>query len=47
MVAAEGWAVEGDVVQITANEFNQMRPATVQENIQFEDVLKVIHTLSR
>uniref|UniRef100_K3WRP7 Eukaryotic translation initiation factor 3 subunit K n=1 Tax=Globisporangium ultimum (strain ATCC 200006 / CBS 805.95 / DAOM BR144) TaxID=431595 RepID=K3WRP7_GLOUD len=47
VVAAEKWSVEGDVIKITLNEDNQVRPKKIQENIEFEDVLKVIHTLSR
>lgn len=46
-VAAEKWTVEGDLAKIDANEDNQMRPKKIQENIEFGDVLKVIHTLSR
>jgi cytoskeletal protein CcmA (bactofilin family) len=47
VVTAEGWTLEGDVVKMTLNEENQMRPKKVQEKIEFDDVLKVIHTLSR
>lgn len=46
-VATEKWTVEGELVTIDANEDNQMRPKKIQENIEFGDVLKVIHTLSR
>ncbi|RLN97630.1 hypothetical protein BBJ28_00023566 [Nothophytophthora sp. Chile5] len=44
---AEKWTVAGDVIQISANEDNQMQAKKIQENIEFQDVLKVIHTLSR
>ncbi|RLN72301.1 hypothetical protein BBJ28_00021655 [Nothophytophthora sp. Chile5] len=47
IVAAENWTVAGDVIQISANEDNQMQAKKIQENIEFQDVLKVIHTLSR
>lgn len=47
VAAAENWTVEGDLIKITPNEDNQVRPKKIQENIVFEDVLKVIDTLSR
>ncbi|OWZ15941.1 hypothetical protein PHMEG_00010328 [Phytophthora megakarya] len=47
IVAAEKWTVAGDLIHINPNEDNQMQAKKVQENIEFEDVLKVIHTLSR
>ncbi|KAG7385704.1 Eukaryotic translation initiation factor 3 subunit K [Phytophthora pseudosyringae] len=47
IVAAEKWTVADTLIQITPNENNQMQAKKVQENIEFEDVLKVIHTLSR
>ncbi|KAH7479679.1 hypothetical protein PRIC1_008780 [Phytophthora ramorum] len=47
IVAAEKWTVADNLVQISPNEDNQMQAKKVQENIEFEDVLKVIHTLSR
>ncbi|RLN56821.1 hypothetical protein BBJ29_003174 [Phytophthora kernoviae] len=47
IVAAEKWTVESNLIQISPNEGNQMQAKKIQENIEFEDVLKVIHTLSR
>ncbi|TMW68398.1 hypothetical protein Poli38472_005866 [Pythium oligandrum] len=47
IVAAKKWTLEGDVVQVPANDDNQMRPKKIRENIEFDDVLKAIHTLSR
>ncbi|KAE9330563.1 hypothetical protein PF008_g15705 [Phytophthora fragariae] len=47
IVAAEKWTVAANLIQISPNEDNQMQAKKVQENIEFEDVLKVIHTLSR
>ncbi|KAL3666780.1 hypothetical protein V7S43_008400 [Phytophthora oleae] len=47
IVAAEKWTVADNLIQINPNEDNQMQAKKVQENIEFEDVLKVIHTLSR
>lgn len=48
VIAAEKWtALEGDLVKVTPNEDNQVRPKKIQEKIEFEDVLKVIDTLSR
>lgn len=47
IIAAEKWTVAGDLIEINLNEDNQMQAKKVQENIEFEDVLKVIHTLSR
>ena len=44
---AEKWTFSGNLIQISPNEDNQMQAKKVQENIEFEDVLKVIHTLSR
>lgn len=45
--AAENWTVSANLIQVNPNEDNQMQAKKVQENIEFEDVLKVIHTLSR
>jgi translation initiation factor 3 subunit K len=47
IVAAEQWTLEKDLVTVTPNEDNQMRPKKVQETIELDDVLKVVHTLSR
>lgn len=47
VVAAEHWTLEGELAKIPANGENQVRPTKVQEKIEFEDVLKVIATLSR
>ncbi|CAI5734168.1 unnamed protein product [Peronospora destructor] len=47
IVAVEKWTLSGNLIQISPNEDNQMQAKKVQENIEFDDVLKVIHTLSR
>uniref|UniRef100_A0AAV1UIQ6 Eukaryotic translation initiation factor 3 subunit K n=1 Tax=Peronospora matthiolae TaxID=2874970 RepID=A0AAV1UIQ6_9STRA len=47
IVAAEQWTVAGNLIQIKPNELNQMQAKKVQENIQYEDVLKAIHVLSK
>lgn len=47
VAAAEQWTVDGELVKIPANGDNQVRPKKIQEKIEFEDVLKVIDTLSR
>jgi hypothetical protein len=47
LFTAEKWTVADNLIQISPNEDNQMQAKKVQENIEFEDVLKVIHTLSR
>ncbi|CAH0473312.1 unnamed protein product [Peronospora belbahrii] len=47
IVAAEKWTILNNLIQINPNKDNQMQAKKVQENIEFEDVLKVIHTLSR
>lgn len=44
---AEQWTVAGNLIHIKPNEHNQMQAKKVQENIQYEDVLKVIHVLSK
>ncbi|UIZ26081.1 hypothetical protein KXD40_001627 [Peronospora effusa] len=41
IVAAEKWTLSGNLIQITPNEDNQMQAKKVQENIEFEDVLKI------
>jgi len=47
IVAAEQWTLADELVTITPNEDNQVRPKKFQETIEFEDVLKVVQTLSR
>ncbi|CAI5709102.1 unnamed protein product [Hyaloperonospora brassicae] len=47
IVAAEQWTVAGNLIHIKPNEHNQMQAKKVQEKIQYEDVLKVIHVLSK
>ncbi|TYZ51667.1 hypothetical protein PybrP1_003409 [[Pythium] brassicae (nom. inval.)] len=47
VVAAEHWTLEGELAKIPANGENQVRPKKIQEKIEFEDVLKLIDTLSR
>ncbi|GLD94514.1 hypothetical protein PINS_up003125 [Pythium insidiosum] len=47
IVAAEQWTRDGDLLHVTPNDDNQMRPKKVQETIALDDVLKVVHTLSR
>ncbi|CEG48674.1 translation initiation factor subunit k [Plasmopara halstedii] len=47
IVAAEKWTLADNVIQISPNEENQMQAKKVQENIEFEDVLNVIHVLCK
>lgn len=47
VLAKEQWTLDGAVAKVPANDDNQVRPKKVQEKLEFEDVLKVIHTLSR
>lgn len=48
VIQEEKWTVDPKgLIRITPSEENQMRPQKVQENIELDDVLKVIHTLSR
>lgn len=47
IVAGEKWTLENSLITITPNDDNQMRPKKIQETIEFDDVLKVVHTLSR
>ncbi|KAI9906973.1 hypothetical protein PsorP6_003561 [Peronosclerospora sorghi] len=47
IAVAEKWNVVGNLIQINPNEDNQMQFKKIQENIELDGVLKVIHTLSR
>lgn len=47
IAAAEKWTIADNLIQISPNVDNQMQAKKVQENIEFEDVLQVIQTLSR
>ncbi|KAJ0404316.1 hypothetical protein P43SY_003229 [Pythium insidiosum] len=47
LVDAEQWTREGELLHVTPSDDNQMRPKKVQETLALDDVLKVVHTLSR